>query len=93
MVHRGRKRDNYTIIAKEIGTPFWDGNSQVNVTLKDNTKGKFVTSFSCEIDNEGKKFSDSNYDIEADDEYVKLTFFDKDGNLNNAYRFYYSVLA
>ena len=80
---------NYTIIAKEIGTPLWDGNSDALVTIKDNKKGKFITSFSFEIDNEGAELSERNYSIEDSSEYVKLSFFDKDGNLSSVYRFYY----
>ena len=80
---------NYTIIAKEIGTPFWDGNSEALVTIKDNKKGKFVTSFSFEIDNEGAELSERNYSIEESSEYVKLSFFDKDGSMSSVYRFYY----
>ena len=43
--------------------PFFDGNSHVSIAIKDNDKGRFVTSFSCEIDNEGKELSESNSDL------------------------------
>lgn len=85
--------DKYTVIAKEVGMPFFDGNSHVSIAIKDNDKSRFVTSFSCEIDNEGKELSDSNYDLAATDEYIRLSFFDNDGSVSSAYRFYYSDLA
>jgi hypothetical protein len=82
--------NNYTIIAEEVGTPWWYGDSKVLITIKDNEKGRFITSFSCQIDNEGNELSETNYNIEDSSEYVKLSFFDNNGILSSAYRFYYS---
>lgn len=82
--------DDYTIIAEEVGTPWWYGDSKVLITIKDNINGKFIASFSCQIENEGKELSERNYNIEDNSEYVKISLFDNDETLNSAYRFYYS---
>ncbi len=84
------KADNYTIIGEEIGTPFWDGDSEVSITIKDNNKKRFIIAFTARIENNGERLSERNYHIEDTNEYVKVSFYNYNGDFIGSYRFYYS---
>ena len=40
--------------------------------------------------NEGNDLTEENYDIEYNDEYIKISLINHDGSICSVYRFYYS---
>lgn len=84
------KNDSYIIIGEEIGDTFWNSDSKAIITIKHNDRYKFLASFETRIENEGNDLTEENYDIEYNDEYIKISLINHDGSICSVYRFYYS---
>ena len=72
------KNDSYIIIGEEIGDTFWNSDSKAIITIKDNDRYKFLVSFETRIENEGNNPTEENYDIEYNDEYIKISLINHD---------------
>lgn len=67
----------------------WIGDRKVNVYIKDKRNKNIIAHFDTTIDNKGEPLEDNNYSLESNDDYISLKFYNADGSLNGAYRFYY----
>lgn len=78
---------NYTIVANEVGHSFMFGTSKSNITLF--KLSDRLAYFNISIKNNGNSLNSNNCKIDWQDEYVKITTIDYNGEIEEIYRFYY----
>lgn len=82
--------DKYLILVKEKDrSENWVGNRVINVYIKNTENNNVIAHFNTTIDNKGSTLESDNYLLESNQQYILLKFFNADGSLSGAYRFYY----
>ena len=79
----------YTVIGKEIGDASWGGYSKALVEIYDSEKNKIIIQFEAGIQTDGKSLADNNYNLSINDDHIFIAFYNNNGTLSGAYRFYY----
>ena len=78
---------NMVVSAIQQAGPLFSGDIEVNVLIN-----YVPEEFNTYISNKGHSLSDENYVLESNDEYIKLVFLNKEGEVEFVYRFYYCDL-
>ena len=82
--------DRYLVYVDEKDRDqIWIGCRDIEVYVQDLQNKKILANFHTRIDNNGYPLDAKNYYLESNDKYIQLKFFDYDGSICSAYRFYF----
>lgn len=89
------KDENVEILGREKRSIFFwiDTQAYIEIRYFNEENKKWESNlFKTNLDNYGNRLSNANYDIEYNDEYIKISLIDYRGKISEVYRFYYEDL-